>query len=120
MERVHRRFIGYGLRALQVLNPPELPTGSAQDCDVERLAEFDIGNGKSIDVIIGVGPGFMIGGLLQDKTRAAEGFFAHFHDQINQIAGLRAAIAEACYPVLQAQVVIFEGVGTMEYSGVHW
>jgi hypothetical protein len=36
-----------------------------------------------------------------------KGIFAHFHHQIHLIAGLSAAVTEACYPVLDAEVVIF-------------
>ncbi len=45
-------------------------------------------------------------------------FFAHFHHQINQISGLWSAVAKTCHPVLQAEVVIFKQIGTMENSGV--
>jgi hypothetical protein len=49
---------------------------------------------------------------------ATKRFFAHFHHQINQISGLWSAVAKACHAVLQAEVVIFKQIGTMEYSGV--
>jgi hypothetical protein len=85
----------------------KFPTGSAQNSDVERLAEFDVVNRQGIHVILGIVPGFMVCGFIEDKPGAAEGFFTRFHHQINLIAGLRAAVAEACYPVLEAEVVVF-------------
>ena len=84
---------------------------------LERLTELYVFHRHGVEVALGIGPGLSVGDFIEEEAGSDVQLFALLDGEIHLVTGLWAPVAETGHLLPDADVVVFEGGGTVEDAG---